>query len=83
MVRKTLIISYALLLLAFTAPLLYRLISRQLPEKPAQSPSPDSLSTEAVEMVTACHDGNNQIKNNSQYKSNYQHYNICFWCFFY
>ena len=33
MVRKSLIVSYILLLLAFTAPLAYRLISRPLPEK--------------------------------------------------
>lgn len=57
MVRKSLIISYALLFLAFTAPLVYKLMSRQLPEKPEEPTRPDALAAEAAERVTVLHEG--------------------------
>ena len=57
MVRKSLIVSYILLLLAFTAPLAYRLISRPLPEKTEEDPGPIALSAEAAELVTVLHEG--------------------------
>lgn len=57
MVRKSLIVSYILLLLAFTAPLVYKLISRPPPETAEDSPAPGALAAEAAEMVTVLHEG--------------------------
>lgn len=57
MVRKSLIISYILLLLAFTAPLMYSLLSRGIPEKQAEGKTQTRLSAEAAERVTVLHEG--------------------------
>lgn len=57
MVRKSLIVSYILLLLAFTAPLMYRLISRPIPEMMEENAGPGALAAEAAELVTVLHEG--------------------------
>lgn len=57
MVRKSLIISYILLLLTFSAPLLYSLVSRQLPDKEPEPEAQTRLVREASEMVTVLHEG--------------------------
>lgn len=57
MVKKSLIISYILLLLAFSAPLLYTLISRQLPSGKTEDGDMPGLAGEAAELVTVLHGG--------------------------
>ena len=57
MVRKSLIISYTLLLLAFCAPLLYSLVSRQLQEEHEPPEAQSRLAREAAELVTVLHEG--------------------------
>ena len=57
MVKKSLIASYILLFLAFSAPLLYTLITRQLPEKEPEEAARPQLAAEASELVTVLHEG--------------------------